>query len=244
LNDDGYFDEAVAATYDKLHGEAASADLPLMLERLDELATDRTALEFAIGTGRVALPLAARGIEVAGIDYSWSMIQQLRKKEGGKGMTITMGDMASAAVNDQFSLVFLVYNSIDNLTTQAQQTACFRNAARHLKPGGRFLVETLVPPLQRLPHGESLLAFSGEDDHWGIDRFDTVTQQYTSTHIRFDADGNAERLTIPFRYAWPAELDLMAQIAGLEFETRWADWSKAPFSSTSKSHISIWQKPA
>ena len=243
MNDDGYFDEAVAATYDQLHGEAASADFPLMLDRLDELATDRTALEFAVGTGRVALPLAARGIEVAGIEYSWAMIQQLRRKPGGKDMTITLGDMASAAVNDQFSLVFLVFNTIDNLTTQAQQTACFRNAARHLKPGGRFLVETLVPPIQRLGRGEDKLAFAAEDDHWGIDQFDTVSQQYTSTHIRFDETSAATRLTIPFRYAWPAELDLMAQMAGFEFESRWSDWNKSAFTSTSTSHVSIWRKP-
>ncbi|MGB1148012.1 MAG: class I SAM-dependent methyltransferase [Alphaproteobacteria bacterium] len=242
MNDDGYFDETVAATYDALHGEAATGDLSLMLERLDELATDRTALEFAVGTGRVALPLAKRGIEVAGIEYSWSMIQQLRKKDGGKGMTITIGDMASAAVNDQFSLVFLVYNTIDNLTTQAQQAACFRNAARHLKPGGRFLVETLVPPIQRLPFGETKLAFAADEDHWGIDVFDTVSQQYTSNHIRFEEGGETKRLSIPFRYAWPSEMDLMAQMAGMELESRWADWDKSPFTHTSKSHVSVWRK--
>lgn len=242
--DDGFFDDAVAATYDRLHGETAPGELSLMVDRLEALATDRTALEFAIGTGRVALPLAARGISVAGIDYSWAMIQQLRKKDGGQGMSITIGDMASAAVNDQFSLVFLVYNSLDNLTTQAQQTACFRNAARHLKPGGRFLVETLVPPLQRLPYGETTLAFAANDDHWGIDVFDTASQRYTSTHIRFEHDGETQRLTIPFRYAWPAEMDLMAQMAGLTLESRWADWNQTAFTSTSTSHISIWQKPA
>jgi len=241
---DGFFDAAVAASYDRLHGDAAAADLPRMIDRLEALATDRTALEFAIGTGRVALPLAARGVTVAGIDYSAAMIQQLRQKDGGQGMSITIGDMASATVNAQFSLVFLVYNSIDNLTTQTLQAACFRNAARHLKPGGRFLIETLVPPLQRLPVGETKLAFAADDDHWGIDVFDTVSQQYTSTHIRCEEDGELRRLTIPFRYAWPAELDLMAEMAGLSLEARWSDWNQAPFTNTSTSHISIWQKPA
>lgn len=240
---DGFFDARVAASYDRLHGQDAPGALSEMVDQLEALATDRTALEFAIGTGRVALPLVSRGVEVAGIDYSGSMIKQLRAKDGGKDMAITIGDMASATVNAQFSLVFLVYNSIDNLTTQALQSACFRNAARHLKPGGRFLIETLVPPLQRLPFGETKLAFAAEDDHWGIDVFDTVSQQYTSTHVRFEKDGEVERLSIPFRYAWPAELDLMAQMAGLALEARWADWSQAPFTNTSTSHISIWHKP-
>ena len=242
MNDDGYFDAAVAASYDALHGPERAGELPAMLDRLDALATDRTALEFAIGTGRVALPLAARGVEVAGIDYSWSMIQQLRRKDGGKGMTITIGDMATAAVNDQFSLVFLVYNSIDNLTTQEAQAACFRNAVRHLKPGGRFLIETLVPPLQRLPLGETRLTFAASDEHWGVDEFDTVSQRYWSHHLRFAAAGEVKRLSIPFRYVWPSELDLMAQMAGLRLESRWADWEGGAFTATSPRHVSVWQK--
>ena len=241
--DDGIFDATIAAQYDTLQGAPTAAEVPVMVACLDAWATDRKALEFAIGTGRVALPLARCGVAVSGIDCSQAMIEQLRRKDGGQDLRVVTGDMASERLEDHFSLVFLVFNTIDNLTTQAAQVACFENAARHLKPGGRFVVETLVPPLQRLPVGETKLAFAATDQHVGIDQFDTVTQTYSSTHIHFEDGGEVSRLTVPFRYAWPAELDLMAQIAGMALEHRWADWTKAAFTATSTRHISVWRKP-
>lgn len=237
MGDDGVFDSDVAATYDDLH--TGGPDLDLMVARLAELTTDGTAIEFAIGTGRVAIPLKARGIDVSGIEMSQAMLTQLHRKD--PDIHAVIGDMIETDLRSASSLVFLVYNTIDNLTTQDAQVACFANAARHLKSGGCFVIETLVPQVQKLSFGQTLLAHDHQVDHWGMDDIDIASQTYTSHHAHFDGN-NATRLSVPFRYAWPAEMDLMARMAGLTLEHRWADWDKAPFDRHSSRHISIWRK--
>jgi SAM-dependent methyltransferase len=239
MQDDGFFNATVAATYDRDHG---GADPAQAVDVLREFAGHGSALEFAIGTGRMALHLAASGIGVKGIELSAAMVTELRKKPGGDKIEVTIGDMTTARVDGAFSLVFLVFNTIDNLTTQNAQIACFQNAAAHLSPGGRFVVETQMPGILRLPFGETRLAFAAGPDHWGTDIYDPVTQTYTSNHIWLK-DGTATHLTIPFRYAWPAELDLMARLAGLQLEYRWADWDRTPFTHHSTKHVSVWKKP-
>jgi len=243
MTDDGLFGDDVAADYDRIHGLGDTAVDQLALGVLQELASGGDALEFAIGTGRIALPLHARGVPVTGIELSKAMVAKLREKEEGPAIDVTIGDMATTRLGTTFSLVFLIFNTIDNLTSQAAQVACFENAAAHLKPGGRFVIETLVPPIQKVPFGETKLAFSRSDQHWGIDEFDVVTQHYTSHHVRFE-NGTHRQVSVPFRYAWPGEFDLMARIAGLELEHRWAGWDKSEFTRTSKSHVSVWRKPA
>ena len=242
MNSDGIFDDKIAETYDTDHAGTDPHILHLTVETLRDLAMDGPALEFAIGTGRVALPLQARGIPVTGIELSKAMVAKLREKEAGAPLPITIGDMTTTRVEGEFSLVFLVFNTIENITTQAGQLACFKNAAAHLTTGGRFLIEAPVPPLQKLAHGETRRAFACSEDHWGIDEFDVTTQQYTSHHT-WTRDGQHSRLSVPLRYTWPAELDLMAQIAGLELEHRWSDWNREPYTRLSTSHISTWRKP-
>lgn len=241
-DDDGYFSAEVAQTYDAVHGGSQTTHVRCMVQELKRLACNGRALEFAIGTGRVALPLKAAGVEIAGIELSRAMVAELRKKAGGKDLDVTIGDMTTTQASGRFALVFLVYNTIDNLTSQEAQIACFRNAAVHLAPGGRFVVQTLVPPIQRLPFGERYLAFSCAADYIGTDEFDVVSQQYTSHHVR-EIEGEYRRVSIPFRYAWPAEMDVMARLAGLSLESRWADWDRSEFTSTSPSHVSVWKKP-
>ena len=241
MSDDGVFDEEVAATYDQVHGGSNSDLVDQTAKLLKDLTNGGAALEFAVGTGRIALPLKGLGVDVSGIELSKAMVAELRRKETGSAMDIAIGDMTSTRMDGSFALVFLVYNTIDNLTTQEAQVACFENAAAHLEPGGRFLIETLVPPIQKIPFGETKRAFSCMEEHWGIDEFDIVTQQYTSHHARFQ-EGTFKKLSVPFRYAWPAEFDLMARLAGLTLEHRWADWNKSPFTNTSRSHISVWRK--
>ena len=241
MTDDGYFDEDVAVTYDSLHGATDATDIRRTVDCLLDLADGGDILEFASGTGRIALPLAARGARVAGIELSQAMVRRMRAKETGAPLDITIGDMTRARVPGDFALVALVFNSIDNLTTQDAQVACFANAARHLRPGGRFVIETQVPPLQRIPFGETRLAFASDPDHFGIDAFDVATQGYTSHHIWPAREGH-RHLAIPFRYAWPAEMDLMARLAGLTRESRWAGWDRLPFDRFSTHHVSVWQK--
>ena len=233
-----YFDDDVAGSYDQLHGQG---DIAATVDVLEALAENGAVLEFAIGTGRIALPLAARGLSVKGIEFSAAMVAQLRKKEVGDPMEVVIGDMCSARVAGTFSLVCLVFNTIDNLTTQDAQVACFENAAAHLADGGRFVVETLLPPIQKIPFGETKRAFACDAAHLGIDTFDITTQCYSSTHVWMD-QGQHSYLSVPFRYTWPAELDLMARIAGLTLEHRWADWTNSPFTNRSTSHVSVWRK--
>jgi SAM-dependent methyltransferase len=238
-----YFDEPVAARYD---ASSAAMFAPAVVEPavdfLAGLAGSGRALELGIGTGRIALPLAARGVPVHGIDLSAAMIARLRAKPGADAVETTVGDFATTRVEGAFALAYLVFNTISNLTTQEQQVACFRNVAAHLAPGGCFVIEVGVPQLQRLAAGETMHVFAAEEDHWGIDEYDLANQGLISHHFSA-VDGRLERSSIPFRYAWPAELDLMAQLAGMGLRERWADWDRSPFTSHSRKHVSVWQKP-
>jgi SAM-dependent methyltransferase len=204
---------------------------------LAELAGDGGALELAIGTGRIALPLAARGVRVAGIDLSEPMVAQLRAKPGGAEIPVAIGDIATTRVKGTFRVVYLVYNTINNLTTQDAQVACFENAARHLEPGGAFVIEVGVPDLQRLPPGERYVPFAVRGDYVGVDEYDVVRQGLISHH-----QSTGRRLSMPFRYVWPSELDLMARIAGLRLRERWGDWDRTPFTAASRKHVSVWEK--
>ncbi|MEV0291702.1 class I SAM-dependent methyltransferase [Kribbella sp. NPDC050820] len=212
------------------------------VERLAGLAGDGMALEFAIGTGRVAVPLAERGVPVSGIEYSPAMVDQLRTKVGEDAIPVVIGDMASVRAPGEFTLVYLVFNTISNLLTQEAQIECFRNAARHLSPGGAFLIELWVPELRRLPLGSPATVGISEPGYILLDTYDVLDQQVVSHHFHFDAEGTrAELFRTPHRYIWPAELDLMAQLAGFTLESRHADWSGAPFTADSPSHVSVYR---
>jgi SAM-dependent methyltransferase len=238
-----HFGPEVAARYDE---DSAAMYAPETLEpavdRLAALAGDRPALELAIGTGRVALPLAARGVAVSGIELSEAMVAQLRSKPGGDAIPVTIGDMATTRVDGPFGLVYLVFNTIVNLTSQDAQVACVENAAAHLEPGGHFVVEVGIPQLRKLTPGERVLGFAIEDGYWGLDEFDVVEQRQVSHHLIRTAEGIRHK-PVPFRYVWPSELDLMARIAGLRLVERHADWHGAPLTAESRSHVSVWQKP-
>ncbi|MGW3666105.1 class I SAM-dependent DNA methyltransferase [Streptomyces sp. NPDC005141] len=237
---------ATADRYDAEESENSSAAaLGPALAFLAELAGDGRALEFAIGTGRVGVPLRERGVQVAGIELSEHMAAVLRQKLDENTLPVAIGDMATTVVPGEFALVYLVYNTITNLLTQDEQVECFRNAARHLTPGGRFVVELGVPPLRFLPPGQVAVPFDVSERHLGFDTFDLVEQILVSHHLTRDGDdGRYRRDASRHRYAWPAELDLMARIAGLELERRVADWNGAPFTQDSAQHISVWRKPA
>jgi SAM-dependent methyltransferase len=244
VHDDGYFGERVAARYDEsaeVMFDAGAVDPVVNL--LAELAGSGRALELGIGTGRIALPLAQRGVPVHGIDMSKAMVARLRAKPGGEDVDVTIGDFATTTVDGTFSVAYLVFNTIMNLTTQAAQVACFRNVASHLEPGGCFVIEVGVPSLQRLPPGETIHAFHVSETRWGFDEFDVARQGLTSHHFEI-VDGKVKRNSVPFRYAWPAELDLMAELAGLRLRDRWSGWKREPFTSDSRKHVSVWEKPA
>lgn len=243
IHDDGYFDETAAATYDDDAAIFAPEVVNPAVEFLADLVGEGRALEFATGTGRIALPLAARGVAVHGIEMSKAMLAVMVDKPGAAGIEVTIGDMATATAPGSFELVYLVFNTIGNLTTQDSQVACFRNAAAHLEPGGRFVVEVGVPDLRRLPPGERFQTFHFSDGRWGIDEYDVANQGLISHHL-VDRDGELRRASLPFRYVWPAELDLMAQLAGMQLEQRWEDWNRTPFTSESRKHVSVWAKPA
>jgi SAM-dependent methyltransferase len=238
-----HFDGEVARSYDaSVASMTDSAAVEETVDLLAELTAGGRALEFAVGTGRIALPLAARGVDVCGIELSEAMVEQLRRKPGGEVVKVTIGDMASTRVDGSFRLVFLVLNTIENLTTQDQQVACFANAARHLEPGGRFVIEVGIPELRRLPPGQRHVVFHADGKQsWGIDEYDTASQSLISHHLRHEGDGLRHR-PIPFRYVWPAELDLMAQLAGMRLESRWADWQRQPFDHESTKHVSVWRR--
>ena len=241
MHQDGYFDANVASTYDEDHGATDPAHITLVVDRILELAQGGDILEFAIGTGRIALPLAESGASVSGIELSRSMVAELRKKERGDPLNVVIGDMTIASVEGQFSLVVLVFNTIDNLVTQEAQIACFQNAAQHLEPCGRFLIETQVPPIRSLPAAGDRVLFSRGPDHTGYDTFDLATQQYSSHH-RWQTKKGVRELSIPFRYVWPSELDLMARLAGMTLEYRWGDWDRSAFTGSSSKHVSVWRK--
>ncbi|MFC5813507.1 class I SAM-dependent methyltransferase [Nonomuraea harbinensis] len=211
--------------------------------RLAELAGGGRALEFAIGTGRVAVPLAERGVSVTGIELSLPMIDRLRTKADEETIPVIAGDMTTAVAPGTYTLVYLVYNTISNLLTQAGQVACFRNAARHLAPGGRFVIELWVPELRKLPPGQRATVFHSEDGYIGLDTYDVLAQHVVSHHFEFDDGRQARLFRSPHRYIWPAELDLMAQLAGFELESRHADWSGAAFTAESRSHVSVYRLP-
>ncbi|WP_055588040.1 class I SAM-dependent methyltransferase [Streptacidiphilus griseoplanus] len=237
---------ATAERYDAEENAMSSAAvLGPTLDFLTELAGDGRALEFAVGTGRVAVPLRERGVSVVGIELSEHMAAVLRRKIDEEGLPVTIGDMATTVVPGEFTLVYLVYNTISNLLTQDEQVECFRNAARHLMPGGRFVIELETPPLRLLPPGQVAVPFDVSERHLGFDTFDVVEQMLVSHHLTLDGDdGRYRRGSSRHRYAWPAELDLMARIAGLKLERRVADWNGAAFTQDSSKHISVWRKPA
>ena len=244
MDDDGYFGEPVAARYDDVVDDMLDrAGIDIAVDFLAELAGSGRALELGIGTGRVAVPLARRGVPVSGIDMSKAMVARLHAKPDGTDIPVTIGDFATARVDGTFSVAYLVFNTISNLTTQAAQVACFRNVAAHLEPGGCFVVEVGVPGLQRLPPGETFHVFHVSETRWGIDEYDVANQGLTSHHFEI-VDGRLERFSVPFRYAWPSELDLMAELAGMKLRDRWSGWKQEPFTSESRKHVSVWEKPS
>ena len=239
---DNHFGEAVAARYDERTATLSTAEMvDPIVDVLVELAGDGAALELAIGTGRIALPLAARGVPVSGIDLSEAMVARLRAKPGGDAIAVSIGDFATTKVNGAFSLVYLIANTVMNLTTQDAQVAAFENASAHLRPDGRFLVEVIVPGWQRLPPGERFQPFDVSPTHVGIDEIDVVTQASFSHHYWIE-DGRVDAASLPFRYVWPAELDLMARLAGMSLNERWGDWNREPFTALSAKHVSVWVK--
>lgn len=238
------YDEAVAARYEELSAAMfAPEEVDPAVEFLAGLAWDGHALELGIGTGRLALPLSRRGCRVHGIDRSPAMVARLRQKPGADVIDVTLGDFATVLLDERFSLVYLAYGTVQYLTTQEAQVACFQLAAEHLAPSGSFVVEVDVPPLQRLPLGETVVPLAVSPDHFGFDEVDVVTQRITSRHFFVGEDGRTEVVSMPLRYVWPAELDLMARLAGLELRERWADWTREPFTADSWSHVSVWTKP-
>jgi SAM-dependent methyltransferase len=237
------WDEETAAAYDADSAEMFRPEvLDPAVDFLARLAGDGAALEFAVGTGRVAIPLAARGVPVSGIELSQPMVDQLRRRASETELPVVVGDMATATVPGEFSLVYVVWNSIGNLRTQEEQVQCFANAAAHLAPGGRFVVELWVPGIRRFPPGQTAVPFDVTDEHVGFDTYDMATQQGTSHHYTRADDGTVSYGASNFRYIWPAECDLMARLAGMALEQRIGDWSGAPFTSDSISHVSVWHR--
>jgi SAM-dependent methyltransferase len=236
-----YFGEEVAARYDDTTDDTAVEQL---VDFLVERAGEGPVLELGIGTGRIALPLAGRGVRVHGIDLSEAMVARLRAKPGAEEIAVTIGDFATTRVDGTFTLAYLVYNTIMNLTKQDAQVACFENVAAHLEPGGCFVIEVGLPDLQRLPFGETIRPFHLGDRHLGFDEYDVANQGLISHHYTRTEDGTFEKWSLPFRYVWPSELDLMARLAGMTLRERWSGWRGEPFTSTSEKLVAVWQKPA
>jgi SAM-dependent methyltransferase len=236
-----YFAGRVAESYDETSAEMFAQEvIEPVIDFLADLARGGAALELGIGTGRIALPLARRGVQVHGIDLSPDMVAQLRAKPGGEEIPVTIGDFATTTVGDVFSLAYVVFNSIMNLRTQDAQLACFQNVAAHLESHGVFVMEIMLPELQRLPPGETFLPFAVSSDHVGFDEYDVAHQGLTSHHYYPRA---GEYVTFHGRYIWPSELDLMACMAGMSLRERWSGWKREPFRSESTKHVSVWQKP-
>lgn len=235
----------IAEVYDTVYAEKfAAAVVDPMVEVLVELARGGQVLEFAVGTGRVALPLARRGVSVQGIELSAHMADRLRAKPGAEAVPVTVGDMTTTRVPGAFTLVYLVANTIMNVTTQEDQLAVFANAAAHLEPGGCFLVEVMVPQLQHVPPGDTARVFRLEDDHVGIETFDDRVEQIAWSHHWIHVEGRLVRHSAPYRYVWPSELQLMAAAAGMRLRERWEDWQRAPFNSDSTGQIAVFERPA
>ena len=239
-----YFDERIAKSYEARWPELFQpAMVDPVVAFLAELAGPGAALELGIGTGRIAIPLSRRGVRVHGIDLSPDMLAELRAKPGTDGIGVTVGDFATTRVSGTYILAYLLRNTIMNLTTQDGQVACFQNVAAHLEPGGCFVIEVMVPELQRLPPGETVRAFTVTPTHLGFDEYDLASQGLVSHHY-WVVDGQFDPRSVPFRYVWPSELDLMARLAGMTLRERWRDWTRAPFTSDSRSHVSVWEKTA
>lgn len=237
------YGEAQAATYDENVADWFSPSVVgPTVSFLAALAGDGPVLEFAIGTGRIGLPLSASGVAVQGIEQSEPILTQLRQKSGAANIGLTRGDMSVTRVDGSFSLVYLVFNTIMNLTSQQAQVQCFRNAAAHLAPGGCFVVEVLVPRLRQLAPGECVQPFNLGERHLGFDRYTDFNGQILESHHYRNDGGRFVHSFSPFRWVWPAELDLMAQLAGLKFAERWADWDRQPFTDDSDKHVSVWTK--
>ena len=241
---ENYFDERIARSYEAKWPELFEpAVVNPTVNFLSDLAGTGCALELGIGTGRIALPLSRRGLHVHGIELSPAMVAEMRTKPGGDNIGVTIGDFATTTVDGRFTLAYLIRNTIMNLTTQDQQVACFRNVAAHLEPGGCFVIEVMVPELQRLPPGETVHAFAVTPSHLGFEEYDVATQIAVSHHY-WVVDGRLETLSAPFRYVWPSELDLMALLAGMTLRERWSNWDREPFTRDSRQHVSVWRKAA
>jgi SAM-dependent methyltransferase len=240
---ENYFDDRIAERYDTYWPEIHDpAVVDPAVQFLAHLAGQGAALELGIGTGRIAFPLRRRGVPVHGIELSLPMVERLRAQPDGGDIDITIGDMATTRVEGAFTLAYLLRNTIMNLTTQAEQAACFANAAAHLERGGYFVVEVMVPELRRLPPGEAVRVFTATPTHLGFDEYTDFAAQRSHSHHCWLMDGRLEMFSAPFRYVWPSELDLMAQLAGMTLRERWSGWDRAPFTSESTSHVSVWQK--
>jgi SAM-dependent methyltransferase len=236
-----FFAGRVAKRYDETSAEMFAPEaVEPVVDFLADLAGGGTTLELGIGTGRIALPLARRGVRVHGIDLSPDMVAQLRAKPDGDEIPVTIGDLATTKVDDRFALAYVVFNAIMNLRTQDAQIACFENVAAHLEPQGLFVVEIMLPELQRLPRGERFLPFDVSAEHLGFEEYDVAHQGLVSHHYY---PGEGEYATFAGRYAWPSELDLMARIAGMSLRERWSGWRREAFTSESTKHVSVWQKP-
>lgn len=240
---EGFFGEDVASVYDERAADSFDpAVVTPVVDVLADLARGGAVLEFGIGTGRIALPLAERGVLVYGIDDSEAMIARLRSKPGGEDIDVAIGDFATTRIDRRFSLVYLVFNTIFNLVTQEEQVACFQNAAAHLHSGGRFVIETGVPDLQSLPLGQTIIPFRADPEGISFDVYDVATQRFSSQHYVF-AHGGVQAYPVELRYAWPSELDLMARLGGMTLQNRWAGWQRQPFTSLSRAHVSVYEKP-
>jgi SAM-dependent methyltransferase len=239
-----YFGERVAERFDERYADLADpAVVDPIVSFLADVACGGAALELGIGTGRIALPLARRGVRVHGIELSEAMVARLRAKPGAEQVGVTVGDFATTTVEGRFSVAYLVANTIMNLTTQDEQISCFRNAAAHLEPNGCFVIEVLVPRLRQLPRGETFQPFAVGPTHLGFDEYDVVSQGVVSHHYWIE-DGKVDVISPPFRYVWPSELDLMARLAGMALRERWGGWTREPFTDDSNKHVSVWEKPA
>ena len=243
MHSNDIWDTETARSYDTPGVGVFSAEVLLpTIDFLARLAGDGRALEFAIGTGRVAIPLMKRGVSVTGIEFSPAMVAELRTKTDAATIPVISGDMATTTAPGRFTLVYLVYNTISNLLTQAEQVSCFRNAARHLLSGGRFVVELWVPELRKLTPGQSGVVFQSDPNYVGLDTYDVLNQLIVSHHFRLHDGREAHIFRSPHRYIWPAELDLMAELAGFELESRDADWVGSPFTAESPSHVSVYRR--
>jgi SAM-dependent methyltransferase len=237
-----YFDERIARQYETYWPELFAPEVvDPAVTFLADLAGTGAALELGIGTGRLALPLSQRGVAVTGVELSPAMVAQLRAKPGAENIAVAIGDFATTRVDGTFRLAYLVRNTITNLTTQDEQVACFRNVAAHLEPGGCFVIELYVPELRRLPPGETFYVFTKTPTHLGVGEYDVANQIEVSHHY-WVVDGQLETFSTPHRYVWPSELDLMARLAGMTLRERWSTWSREPFTSESRQHVSVWER--